>query len=109
MQAMTPLMKKLIHHQTSTEAEVVDQEGRTYGDKLLLHGIPEKVKESNISAFLVKLLRETLNFTEDDWTQVTEPGETRVRLCSIIAKLASYTEKESRSDPHSLAEESSAL
>ncbi|KAF0029347.1 hypothetical protein F2P81_018452 [Scophthalmus maximus] len=65
LQAMGRLMKKLMQPQANTEAKLDDQEGRARRDNLRIYGIPEKDEGDNMCGFLEKLLRETLDISED--------------------------------------------
>ena len=102
LQAMGRLMKKLMHRQATTEAKLIDQEGRARRDNLRIYGIPEKDEGENMCGFLEKLLRETLDISEDmevrieraHRVQAAKPVDAWSKPRSIVAKFASHRVKE---------------
>lgn len=62
LQATSMLIKRLTQRQANLEARLIDQEGRTRIDNLRIYGILEDKEGSNMTSFLDKLLKNTLDF-----------------------------------------------
>lgn len=84
------------------EAKLIDQEGRPRWENIQIYGIPEEVEGNNISNFLEKLQRDSLDLPQDMELKIEsahralapKPTDSHTKPRSIIVKFASYKVKE---------------